>query len=936
MTDISVLNGLTFNALDSSVDITLGNGLSYDASTGVYTASPNQYGNLSNFDKWQYNNWDDTPISQVPVGLGDITAIQTVIDTGSPADVFEYSITTGSGPLGGLVGGEVAGWNSTSVLVDILTGLVLGGNPQVVTTNEYFILSTADLSQSDGSTPNLTFSTTGAFPDLSLSAPAPVVTLAASPTASGTSPATLGTVAPIGSDRLSVTLNSDTDFATGSTLVLNNGTLVYTPGTVSVTNAGTDTLTYTVTDTATGAATSETQTVKLFALAQPNLSATSINLGSVRVGGTLAAGTITLSDGANASAYQESLVYAATGPSGLTLTGARGTIASGGSAALGFDLGAATAGTVNATASLSLTSAGTAGLANAALSGQTVAISASVYAAAKATLGTSKINAGIIHSGASVGETVGVTNAATGALTDLLTGGTAAVAGGVSGVTFNLGTGLASGAAGTAVLAINTGTAGTFSGSAVLGFTSHDGALSDIAVNGGTVTVTGTVDNYATAQIVQSGGSGTLTNSGTAYTLNLGSIAQGASAVVADLGVQNTAGGPADLLSGSFTVGGTTSFANSGLTAFSGLGAGARETAQVVKLNTGTAGVFSETITLYGTGSNASGYAGTLAAEVLTVTGTVVAGQTYTLTTTPVTITGSIANDTFDAAANTLLSGDSLDGGAGVNTLALLGGGTFDLRAPTKLANIQVVTAQETAGGTTVYMRSGINETVNVAPAGSGSLLIYGNTDSNVYKLGAGSDTVVLGAAGESVNGGGGTALVQASAGLAGAAVAGTSSGSTTLEITSGGTVSLNAADTHVTVKLDASTNLTLGSLGFITAVGSTTGGETITAGGSNQTLQSIAGNETLVGSSGFGDTFLGKAAGFAGDVIKNFGGSDLIDITDIAVATLKPLSFSAATDKLVLSDATHSATLTFTGSYTAASFSTASDGHGGTLVKWV
>jgi hypothetical protein len=70
--------------------------------------------------------------------------------------------------------------------------------------------------------------------------------------------------------------------------------------------------------------------------------------------------------------------------------------------------------------------------------------------------------------------------------------------------------------------------------------------------------------------------------------------------------------------------------------------------------------------------------------------------------------------------------------------------------------------------------------------------------------------------------------------------------------------------------------------------------------------------------------------------VIKSFGGSDVIDITDIAFSTLKPLSFTPATDKLTVSDATHSATLTFTGSYTAASFSTASDGNGGTLIKWV
>jgi hypothetical protein len=157
------------------------------------------------------------------------------------------------------------------------------------------------------------------------------------------------------------------------------------------------------------------------------------------------------------------------------------------------------------------------------------------------------------------------------------------------------------------------------------------------------------------------------------------------------------------------------------------------------------------------------------------------------------------------------------------------------------------------------------------------------------------------------------------------------------LEVTSGGNVTLNAADTNLTVTLDATTNPGLGSLGSITAIGSTTGGETMTAGGANQKLQSVGGHDTLVGSSSFGDTFLGNATGFLGDTTKGFGGSDVIDFTDIAFATVKPLSYTASTGKLVVTDAAHSATLTFSGSYTSASFSApANDGHGGTLIKFV
>ena len=60
-----------------------------------------------------------------------------------------------------------------------------------------------------------------------------------------------------------MTLLSDADFASGSKLVLTNGTLVYTPGLVTQNTAVSDKLGYTVTDTVTGAITKVTQTVTL-------------------------------------------------------------------------------------------------------------------------------------------------------------------------------------------------------------------------------------------------------------------------------------------------------------------------------------------------------------------------------------------------------------------------------------------------------------------------------------------------------------------------------------------------------------------------------------------------------------------------------------------------------------------------------------------------
>ena len=169
-----------------------------------------------------------------------------------------------------------------------------------------------------------------------------------------------------------------------------------------------------------------------------------------------------------------------------------------------------------------------------------------------------------------------------------------------------------------------------------LGFTSHDANLADLAVNGGTIAVSGTIDNYATAQVKQTGGAGTLTQNGTLYTLNLGNVEQYGSVLLANLGVLNAASGTADNLNVTFAASGSSQFVNTGLTPFSFINAGSAETAQGIALNTGTVGVFSETVVVTPTGTNASGYSGTLAPETIAVVGTV---NTYAV---PILSTGTV------------------------------------------------------------------------------------------------------------------------------------------------------------------------------------------------------------------------------------------------------------------------------------------------------
>ncbi len=387
-----------------------------------------------------------------------------------------------------------------------------------------------------------------------------------------------------------------------------------------------------------------------------------------------------------------------------------------------------------------------------------------------------------------------------------------------------------------------------------------------------------------------------------------------------------------------------------------------------------------------------------------------------------VTVAGGGGGDTLIATNGVLHASQTITLGGVGNTLVLQGDGTFKLQAPAALSGIQTVNLQGATSGQTVYLRDGLDLTVNVLDAanvamvgaanddvvnlGAGASIFYvggtgetvrggsgagvfvvtaanasatitGGSGTNTLKVqgggtvtmgsaitgmqtvlldsadynftanamaglsifaGTGTDTITVGDASQKVYGSTGALMVKATAANAGVAVYGASgSTTTTLEITTGGTVTLNGGDRNLTVRLDAAAHLGLGGLGFITAVGAASGGDTLTAGGANQTLQSIGGNDTLVGSAAFGDTFLGTSAGLAGDTIKGFGGSDAIDISDMMSGSTQPYVFNPATGALTVTDGTHSVTLTMSGSYTAGSFAApASDGHGGTLIRFV
>jgi hypothetical protein len=162
--------------------------------------------------------------------------------------------------------------------------------------------------------------------------------------------------------------------------------------------------------------------------------------------------------------------------------------------------------------------------------------------------------------------------------------------------------------------------------------------------------------------------------------------------------------------------------------------------------------------------------------------------------------------------------------------------------------------------------------------------------------------------------------------------------GSAILEFTSGGSATLNQATTGVTVVLDAATNLTLSKMSFVTAVGEVSG-NTIKAGAINQTVGGTSGGDTLVGYSGFGDTFLGTTAGLNGDTIHDFGGmgsyTDVIDVTNLSPSASLTYTGDTTRGILTLNDGSNSTTMTLFGDYNQSNFQIETDGHNGSFITY-
>ncbi|WP_158932493.1 choice-of-anchor D domain-containing protein [Acidisphaera sp. S103] len=418
------------------------------------------------------------------------------------------------------------------------------------------------------------------------------------------------------------------------TIALNSGKAGVQSGSATVTltsdGAGIDTL-------GTTALTSQTIAVSGTLYNYATASAASpdpVNFGERHVGSTLSQ-ALSISNSGATGGFTENLDARISGATGsANVNGSFAGLAAGGTNSSGLTIGlnSGTAGVQSGSATVTLTSdgAGIDTLGTTALTAQTITVEGTLYNYATASaVSPNPVNFGIVHVGATVSEALSISNTGSaGSFTETLDGSVGSATGSVTaGGSFS---GLAASATNTSALSVgvNTATAGTISGTATIKLTS-DGTgidtLGTTALTSQTVTVDAIVNNYATAVVEDLSGGGVLTQTGTTYTLALGTIDLDTSAPEIDLGIGNAASGPADLLSGGFVVSGDggVAFTNT-LTSFSGVAAGGVASAEGISLSTSTGGVFSEQITLVATGTNSSGYLGALPDEVITVTGTVV------------------------------------------------------------------------------------------------------------------------------------------------------------------------------------------------------------------------------------------------------------------------------------------------------------------------
>ena len=360
-----------------------------------------------------------------------------------------------------------------------------------------------------------------------------------------------------------------------------------------------------------------------------------INLGAVRVGAAAPSGTVSVTNVASAppQAALNASMGATSGP--ITASGSFNLLNPGatnnGSLVVGLNTGTAgnftggNAGTATVNFVSDANNVGGCG-ANCQLNlaSQTVNVEGKVYTQAVGSASGTAINFGVVR----VGDTVSAANitisntAASTALNDSLRADLSGIGSAFSAPASVAG--IAAQAAGQMAVGLNTATAGIFSQSGTLGFTSQNADMADVSAGAdATVSLLAQVNNLANGDFDLLSGTGTLSQTGTSYVLDLGTIVLG-DTVATTLQLDNDVAGPADALSGLFDLSAADDFSYSGWNPLAFLAAGQAGGSMNVNWLAGALGLFSDTILFNGFGTNASDPLGLAQTRQLTIRANVI------------------------------------------------------------------------------------------------------------------------------------------------------------------------------------------------------------------------------------------------------------------------------------------------------------------------
>ncbi len=368
----------------------------------------------------------------------------------------------------------------------------------------------------------------------------------------------------------------------------------------------------------------------VYRLANPTLNTSSVTL-AARVGDAVSANQAVSITNTSPDIYTEGLKVNVAGISGnaQSNSGSIANLAAQGTnnSAIQVGLGStavAGATTGQVTLNLDSTGAGTTGATDFSIGTTVVDVVGKVYQQAVALVNTAAVNFGIVHVGDAASKQVTVQNGASSTMLNDVLGGTLAVSGqGITGGGSINANGLAAGATQDFTVGLVTATAGEFTGNATFAGVSHNADMADLDLKSVSATISGQVNNYAVAQLLQGSGDGTWAQSGSTYTLDFGTFTQNSGIFNASVSAANGASGVySDWLSGGFS---SSDFIDFGETVFNfdQLLAGiSTPDALSFTFNTADIGYFSDTIVLHSFGGNAN-YSAALNDITLTVSGRV-------------------------------------------------------------------------------------------------------------------------------------------------------------------------------------------------------------------------------------------------------------------------------------------------------------------------